>query len=60
VAPVVAAPSSHEIRVEGANQATLLLALQVVLEEILGFELTVRLIFYSVGPFWGELRQKVQ
>jgi putative GTP pyrophosphokinase len=46
VAPVVAAPSSHEIRVEGANQATLLLALQVVLEEILGFELTVRTLTY--------------
>jgi putative GTP pyrophosphokinase len=46
VAPVVAEPSSHEIHMEGPNQATLLPALQAVLEETFGFKLTVRTLTY--------------
>lgn len=46
VAPVVAEPSSHEIRMDGPNQATLPPALQAVLEETFGFKLTVRTLTY--------------
>jgi len=46
VAPVVAEPSSHEIRMEAANQVSLPPALQAVLEESFGFKLTVRTLTY--------------
>jgi ppGpp synthetase/RelA/SpoT-type nucleotidyltranferase len=46
VAPVVAELSSHETRMEGPNQPTLLLAVQPVLEETFGFKLTVRTLTY--------------
>ena len=45
-APVVAQPSSHEIGIDGPNQATLLPALRTVLEETFGFKLTVRTLTY--------------
>ena len=46
VAPVVAEPSSHEIRMDGPNQATLSPTLQAILEETFGFKLTVRTLTY--------------
>jgi len=46
VAPVVAEPSSHDIRMDGPNQATLPPPLQAVLEETFGFKLTVRTLTY--------------
>ena len=46
VAPVVAEPSSHEIRMEGPNQASVPPALRAVLEETFGFELTIRTLTY--------------
>ncbi len=46
VAPVVAEPSSHEIRMDGPNQATFPPALQAVLEETFGFKLTLRTLTY--------------
>jgi ppGpp synthetase/RelA/SpoT-type nucleotidyltranferase len=46
VAPVVAEPSSHEIREDGPLQATLPPALQAALEETFGFKLTVRTLTY--------------
>jgi putative GTP pyrophosphokinase len=46
VAPVVAQPSSHEIGIDGPNQATLLPALRTVLEVTFGFQLTVRTLTY--------------
>jgi len=45
VAPVVAEPSSHEIRMDG-HQATLPPDFQAVLEETFGFKLTVRTLTY--------------
>ncbi|MCW4055885.1 MAG: RelA/SpoT domain-containing protein [Candidatus Bathyarchaeota archaeon] len=45
-APVVAEPSSHEIPMEGTNQATLPRALQAAVEETFGFKLTVRTLTY--------------
>jgi len=45
VAPVVAEPSSHEIRMDG-QQATLPPGFQAVLEETFGFKLTVRTLTY--------------
>ena len=46
VAPVVAEPSSHEIRMDGPNQTILPPALQTVLEKTFGFKLTVRTLMY--------------
>ncbi len=46
VAPVVAEPSSHEIRMDGPNQTILPPALQTVLEKTFGFKLTVRTLTY--------------
>jgi putative GTP pyrophosphokinase len=45
-APVFPQPSSHEIGMDGPNQATLPPALQAVLEETFGFKLTVRTLTY--------------
>ncbi|MGD8686908.1 MAG: RelA/SpoT domain-containing protein, partial [Syntrophobacterales bacterium] len=46
VPPVVAEPISHEIGMDGPDQATLPPALQAVLEETFGFKLTVRTLTY--------------
>jgi ppGpp synthetase/RelA/SpoT-type nucleotidyltranferase len=46
VAPVVAEPSSHEIRMDGPNQTILPPALKTVLEKTFGFKLTVRTLTY--------------
>lgn len=46
VAPIVAEPSSHEIRMDGPNQTILPPALQTVLEKTFGFKLTVRTLTY--------------
>ena len=46
VAPVVAEPSSHEIRMDGPHQTILPPALQTVLEKTFGFKLTVRTLTY--------------
>ena len=46
VAPVVAEPRSHEIRMEEPSQALVPPALQVVLEETFGFTLTARTLMY--------------
>ena len=46
LAPVVAEPSSHEIRMDGPNQTILPPALQTVLEKTFGFKLTVRTLTY--------------
>ncbi len=49
VAPVVTEPSSPEIPMDGPYQTTLLPTLQAVLEEIFGFELTVRTLIYILN-----------
>jgi len=48
VAPLVAEPSSSEIRMNGPDQLTLPLHLQAALEETFGFKLTVRTLTYIV------------
>jgi ppGpp synthetase/RelA/SpoT-type nucleotidyltranferase len=48
VTSVIAESSSHEIHMDGLNQATLLPALQTVMEEIFGFKLTARTLTYTL------------